>query len=56
MQTSMATSELLRHRAAAVVPNRMLQITRAIRDRDFASFAELTMQASTRPRLLDSSG
>jgi len=46
MQTSMATSELLAHRAAVIVPRRMEEMTRAIRARDFAAFARLTMQDS----------
>ena len=46
MSTSVATSPLLQHRAIAVVPTRMQQMVQACRDKDFASFAKLTMQDS----------
>jgi len=46
MQTSMATSDLLRHRAQHVVPERMERMKAAIVQRDFATFATLTMQDS----------
>ena len=46
MQTSVATSELLAHRAAHIVPRRMDAMAAAIRARDMAAFARLTMQDS----------
>lgn len=46
MQRSVATSPLLAHRASAVVEPRMLQMEKALNDRDFKSFAELTMMDS----------
>lgn len=46
MSTSVATSDLLSHRAAAIVPKRMEQVIRAIHERDFGAFAKLTMQDS----------
>jgi diphosphomevalonate decarboxylase len=46
MNTSVATSTLLHHRATIVVPDRMRQMEQAIRARDFATFANLTMRDS----------
>ncbi|KAK3570968.1 hypothetical protein QTP86_031229 [Hemibagrus guttatus] len=46
MQTSVQTSELLKHRADSVVPSRMDDMIRAIQGRDFATFAEITMKDS----------
>lgn len=46
MQTSVKTSCLLKHRAESVVPGRMVEMTEAIRKKDFAAFAELTMKDS----------
>ncbi|XP_068616908.1 diphosphomevalonate decarboxylase [Brachionichthys hirsutus] len=46
MQTSVQTSCLLKHRAESVVPERMVEMTAAIRRKDFAAFAELTMKDS----------
>ncbi|KAJ1913796.1 diphosphomevalonate decarboxylase [Tieghemiomyces parasiticus] len=46
MQTTVATSALAAHRFTHVVPERMRAMETAIADRDFAQFAELTMQDS----------
>ncbi|XP_005592827.2 diphosphomevalonate decarboxylase isoform X1 [Macaca fascicularis] len=46
MQASVETSALLRFRAEAVVPARMAEMTRCIRERDFPGFAQLTMKDS----------
>lgn len=46
MQTSVQTSCLLKHRAESVVPGRMTQMIEAVRRKDFAAFAELTMKDS----------
>ncbi|XP_042294278.1 diphosphomevalonate decarboxylase isoform X2 [Sceloporus undulatus] len=46
MQTSVKTSFLLKHRAQAVVPERMAQMIRHIQQRDFEAFGELTMKES----------
>ena len=46
MTTSVNTSALLAHRASAVVPARLAAIEDAVRERDFAAFARLTMQDS----------
>ncbi|XP_041654963.1 diphosphomevalonate decarboxylase [Cheilinus undulatus] len=46
MQTSVKTSHLLKHRAEAVVPGRMEEMIEAVRKKDFAAFAELTMKDS----------
>jgi len=46
MQTTVATSPLLLFRANHVVPTRMLAMETAIYQRDFATFAKLTMQDS----------
>ncbi|XP_010554524.1 PREDICTED: diphosphomevalonate decarboxylase MVD2 [Tarenaya hassleriana] len=42
MRESVETSLLLQHRARDVVPQRVLQMEEAIKNRDFASFAQLT--------------
>ena len=46
MQRSVATSALLAHRAAAVVPGRLAAIEAAYHARDFPAFARLTMADS----------
>lgn len=46
MQTTCRTSPLLAHRAANVVPARLLEMEAAIAARDFAKFATLTMRDS----------
>ncbi|XP_052008921.1 diphosphomevalonate decarboxylase [Xyrauchen texanus] len=46
MHTSVETSPLLKYRADAVVPCRMEEMIMAVRQRDFAAFAELTMKDS----------
>jgi diphosphomevalonate decarboxylase len=46
MQATVATSGLFPHRANVVVPERMVQMKKAIVDRDFESFADLTMKDS----------
>ncbi|XP_008300019.1 diphosphomevalonate decarboxylase [Stegastes partitus] len=46
MQTSVQTSCLLKHRAQSVVPERMVEMTDAVRRKDFPAFAELTMKDS----------
>uniref|UniRef100_A0A8C5LL18 Diphosphomevalonate decarboxylase n=1 Tax=Jaculus jaculus TaxID=51337 RepID=A0A8C5LL18_JACJA len=46
MQTSVETSALLKFRAEAVVPARMTEMTRYIKERDFHGFAQLTMKDS----------
>ncbi|CAM5093990.1 diphosphomevalonate decarboxylase isoform X1 [Natator depressus] len=46
MQTSVDTSRLLKHRAEAVVPERMAQMIQFIRQRDFEGFGQLTMKDS----------
>ncbi|XP_008308874.1 diphosphomevalonate decarboxylase [Cynoglossus semilaevis] len=46
MQTSVQTSCLLKHRADAVVPDRMVQMINAVQKKDFTTFAELTMKDS----------
>ncbi|XP_028736674.1 diphosphomevalonate decarboxylase [Peromyscus leucopus] len=46
MQTSVETSTLLKFRAESVVPERMKEMTRCIRERDFQAFAQLTMKDS----------
>ena len=47
MQRSAATSELLWYRAAYVVPMRMEEMEKAIIEKDFDKFAELTMKESS---------
>ncbi|MDB4339439.1 hypothetical protein N9995_00395 [bacterium] len=44
--SSFSQSKLLAHRAAAVVPERMERMEKAVRDRDFAAFGKLTMEDS----------
>lgn len=44
MGTSVATSALLAHRAKNIVRDRMDRMEKAILDRDFNTFAEITMQ------------
>lgn len=46
MQTSVKTSELLRHRADQLVPDMMDRMTAAVKARDFQAFAEITMKDS----------
>ena len=46
MSTSVATSTLLQHRIAKVVPERMVSIEKAFLEKDFESFGELTMKDS----------
>nr|XP_033795931.1 diphosphomevalonate decarboxylase [Geotrypetes seraphini] len=46
MQTSVETSPLLKHRAEAVVPDRVKEMCEAIRQRDFERFGQLTMKDS----------
>lgn len=46
MQTSVATSSLLQHRAQVVVPQRIHDMEDAIRTRNFDKFAEITMKES----------
>ncbi|KAM8799173.1 diphosphomevalonate decarboxylase [Eudromia elegans] len=46
MQTSVDTSPLLKHRAEALVPERVALMARHIRERDFEAFGQLTMRDS----------
>ncbi|CCX09629.1 diphosphomevalonate decarboxylase [Pyronema domesticum] len=46
MQATVATSELFSHRANVVVPQRMEKMKQAIKERDFETFADLTMKDS----------
>lgn len=46
MQITVATSELFQRRAEEVVPRHMEQMEKAIQERDFESFAEVTMKDS----------
>ncbi|KAJ3314851.1 diphosphomevalonate decarboxylase [Boothiomyces sp. JEL0838] len=46
MQLTVETSELLKHRIEKVVPQRMLDMEKAIAEKDFDSFAEITMADS----------
>ncbi|KAL1960233.1 hypothetical protein VTO42DRAFT_8776 [Malbranchea cinnamomea] len=46
MQATVATSPLFPTRAASVVPERMAAMEKAIADRDFVTFAEITMRDS----------
>jgi len=46
MQTAVDTSPLLAHRAAKVVPARMVEMEAAYHKKDFAAFAQLAMQDS----------
>lgn len=46
MQRTVATSPLLQHRIKEVVPQRMRDISKAIQDKDFDTFAAITMADS----------
>ncbi|KAL2073201.1 hypothetical protein VTL71DRAFT_10525 [Oculimacula yallundae] len=46
MQITVATSKLFQRRAEVVVPKSMLLIEKAIREKDFESFGEVTMRES----------
>ncbi|TGZ84428.1 diphosphomevalonate decarboxylase [Ascodesmis nigricans] len=46
MQATVATSSLFPHRARVVVPQRMEEMIKAIKERDFETFADLTMKDS----------
>jgi diphosphomevalonate decarboxylase len=46
MQATVATSQLFTQRAAHVVPERMTAMKEAVRARDFATFADITMRDS----------
>lgn len=46
MQRTVATSPLLQHRIKHVVPKRMEDITKAIHNKDFDAFAQITMNDS----------
>jgi len=46
METSVATSSLLKHRAAAVVPERMHLVEQAVLNQDFQTFGKVTMMDS----------
>lgn len=46
MRDAVITSELLKHRVAQVVPQRMKVMLRAIKNKDFPVFAEITMKDS----------
>ncbi|KAI8325576.1 Diphosphomevalonate decarboxylase [Martensiomyces pterosporus] len=46
MQTTVETSELFAERANSVVPRRMAAMEKAIKERDFGAFAEITMRDS----------
>jgi diphosphomevalonate decarboxylase len=46
MENAVRTSKLLAHRAAAVVPERLERIEKAIADKDFETFAKITMEDS----------
>eukprot|EP01135_Chromosphaera_perkinsii_P010884 Nk52_evm11s2273 gene=Nk52_evmTU11s2273 len=46
MQTTVNTSELIEHRAKEVVPRRMKEIEKAIKEKDFETFGKITMQDS----------
>ncbi|KAG9246548.1 GHMP kinase [Calycina marina] len=46
MQTTVATSGLFPHRAKVVVPAAMAKMERAILEKDFATFADVTMRES----------
>ncbi|XP_016053475.1 PREDICTED: diphosphomevalonate decarboxylase [Miniopterus natalensis] len=46
MQTSVETSPLLRFRAEAVVPARMAEMIRCVKERNFQGFGQLTMKDS----------
>ncbi|KAI5478391.1 diphosphomevalonate decarboxylase [Pseudohyphozyma bogoriensis] len=46
MQRTVATSELLQHRIKDVVPKRMAAMEKAIKEKDFEAFADITMRDS----------
>ncbi|KAI0213028.1 Diphosphomevalonate decarboxylase [Lamellibrachia satsuma] len=46
MQTSVKTSDLVTYRAEKIVPQRMVEMRRAIKDRDFQTFADITIKES----------
>lgn len=46
MKRSVDTSAFLRHRAQVVVPQHLQQMRKAIQERDFGAFAEVTMKES----------
>lgn len=46
MQLTVKTSDLFKERIETVVPNRFIEMKKAIVDHDFASFADLTMKDS----------
>jgi len=46
MQNTVQTSELLQHRIQNVVPKRMEQMSQAIKNKDFETFADITMRDS----------
>lgn len=46
MKRSLETSEFLQHRIAQVVPGRVCKMQQAIIEKDFKTFAELTMKDS----------
>lgn len=46
MQATVATSQLFTQRASSVVPERMTKMKAAIQQRDFATFADITMKDS----------
>mmetsp|Transcript_9614 Transcript_9614/g.16420 ORF Transcript_9614/g.16420 Transcript_9614/m.16420 type:complete len:419 (-) Transcript_9614:1152-2408(-) len=46
MQLTVETSALMKYRASNVVPERLIGMEKAIRGRDFCSFADITMQDS----------
>ena len=47
MGTSVSTSDLLTHRANSIVPDRMTRIETAILNKDFETFANITMQVNS---------
>ena len=44
MQRSVLTSTLMSHRVGEVVPQRMVAMETSVQQRDFQTFAQLTMQ------------
>lgn len=46
MQTTVATSQLFKRRAEIVVPENMIKMEKAIKEKDFESFAKVTMVES----------
>lgn len=46
MQNSVETSPLLKYRVSHCVPDRIQRITKAILDKDFETFAQITIQDS----------